>query len=367
VQRKIIESLFALSVLALLPCGAWAKTEFGTLQGAQFRIDLPENWNHGLVVYYHGYRTENHGRIFDQTKPLDETLAVFTKAGFAVIQSGYSRGGMALEQAIPETDALRKYFVEHYGNPSVAYVAGHSMGGDLVIMTMEQAPGLYAGALDLCGAVTDTLSRIGRRFDLRVLYDYYFPNILPDPAHIPASYESSDDLQKKVAASLETNPAAAAVLRAFMGLHNDKDLASLLLFATWVLKDLEERAGGNPFDNRNTIYAGMTDDNAVNEHVKRYPADPGALNYIQRYYTPTGHLTKPVLAIHTTYDPLVPPSVPSTYAQLTRMAGNGDLFVLQYVEHDGHCNITPEEVDKAFAELREWKEKGTAPQPGHLH
>jgi hypothetical protein len=240
------------------------------------------------------------------------------------------------------------------------------MGGELTMMTIEQSPGPYAGALDLCGAVTDTLSRIGRRFDLRVLFDYYFPGVLPDPAKIPVSFEVSEDLEKKVSASLEANPPAASVLRNFVGLHNDKDLTSLLLFATWVLKDLEQRAGGNPFDNRNTIYTGTTDDNTVNDRVKRYAADPGALSYIQRYYTPTGHLTRPMLAIHTTYDPLVSPAVPSTYAQLARTAGAGDLFVVQYVEHDGHCNITPEEVERGFAELRQWTEKGTVPVPGRL-
>lgn len=356
----------ALLLLLFGLTSAHAKTEFGKLQGAEFRIDVPDNWNHGLVVYYHGYRTENHGRIFDQTKPLEPVLAVFTKAGYAVIQSGYSQGGMALEQAIPETEALRKYFLDHYGAPSETYVAGHSMGGALTLMTIEQSPGPYVGALDLCGAVTDTLSRIGRRFDLRVLFDYYFPGILPDPARIPATFETSDDLEKKVSAALESNPPAAAVLRNFVGLHNDKDLTSLLLFATWVLKDIERRAGGNPFDTRNTIYMGTTDDNTVNDGIKRYAADPGALSYIQRFYTPTGQLTRPVLAIHTTYDPLVPPSVPSTYSQLTRTTGSGDRFVLQYVEHDGHCNITPEEVERGFSELREWKEKGIKPMPGKL-
>lgn len=361
-MRKIIVLVIAL----LSTCSLHAKTEFGKLQGAEFRIDIPDNWNHGLVVYYHGYRTENHGRIFDQTKPLDPALGPFTNNGYAVIQSGYSRGGMALEQAIPETEALRKYFIEHYGKPSETYVAGHSMGGDLTIMTIEQSPGPYVAALDLCGAVTDTLSRIGRRFDLRVLFDYYFPDILPDPAKIPAGFEISGELEKKVFAALESNPQAAAALRQFIGVHNNQDLASLLLFATWVLKDLEQRAGGIPFDNRNTIYTGMTDDNAVNDHVKRYAANPGALSYVQRYYTPTGHLTRPVLAIHTTYDPLVSPSVPSAYAQLTRTAGSGDRFVVQYVEHEGHCNITPEEIDRGFAELRQWKDKGIAPAPGRL-
>lgn len=361
-MKRTVFLLFALVGVNV----AVAKTEFGTLQRAQFRIDVPDSWNHGLVVYYHGYLTMKQIPGYQQDQPLDPALSHFTKAGYAVIQSAYSRGGLALEQAIPETEALRKYFIQHYGTPTVAYVAGHSMGGNLVIMTMEQNPEPYAGALDLCGAVTDTLTRIGRRFDLRVLFDYYFPGILPDPAKIPPSFDMSDELTKKLAAALKSNPPAAAALRTFMGLHNDNDLADLLVFATWVLMDIEQRAGGNPFDNRNTIYVGMTDDNAVNEKVQRYAADSGALSYLKRYYTPTGHLTRPVLAIHTTYDPLVSPSVPSTYAQLTRSAGNGDLFVLQYVEHDGHCNITPEEVERGFAELREWKEKGVAPKPGKL-
>jgi pimeloyl-ACP methyl ester carboxylesterase len=360
-MRRIILSL----IILCAACGADAKTEFGKLQGAEFRIDVPDNWSHGLVVYYHGYRTENHGGVFDQTKPLDPTLAVFTKAGYAVIQSGYSRGGAALEQAIPETEALRKYFIAHYGNPSETYVGGHSMGGTLTMMTMEQFPERYVGALDLCGAVTDTLSRYSRRFDMRVLFDYYFPGILPDPAKVPASFEISDDLERKVSAVLESKPAEAAVLRIFAGVHS-KDLAGVLLFATWVLKDIEQRAGGNPFDNRNTIYTGTTDDNAVNDGVKRYAADPGALSYLEHYYTPTGRLTRPMLAIHTTYDQLVSPSVPSAYAQLTRTAGAGDLFVVQYVEHDGHCNITPEEVERGFAELRRWREKGIAPPAGRL-
>ena len=160
-------------------------------------------------------------------------------------------------------------------------------------------------------------------------------------------------------------PLAAADLERFAGVRS-KDFAGVLLFSTWVLKDIEKRAGGNPFDNRNTIYTGMSDDNAVNDGVKRYAADPGALAYLERYYTPTGRLTRPMLAIHTTYDQLVSPSVPTAYAQLARAAGHGEMFVVQYVEHDGHCNITPEEVEKGFAELRQWKEKGKPPAPGRL-
>jgi hypothetical protein len=43
--------------LALLPgpCAAAVHTEIGEINGAKFRIDVPEKWNGGLVVYCHGY------------------------------------------------------------------------------------------------------------------------------------------------------------------------------------------------------------------------------------------------------------------------------------------------------------------------
>ncbi len=345
---------------------AQAKTELGKLEGAEFRIDVPDNWNHGLVVYYHGYDAENHGVGYDEKKTLQPQLAVFTKAGYAVIQSGYSQGGWALEQAIPEPEALRRYFIDKYEKPKEIYVAGHSMGGMLTVMTIEQSPENYVAGLDLCGAVSDAPSLLSRAFDLRVLFDYYFPGKLPNPAKVPGDYEASEKLGKRIGNLLQSKPQAAAALRRFWGIHRNPDLTSDLLFGTWVLKDIERRAGGNPFDNRNTIYTGTSDDNSLNQGVKRYAADSGALAYLQHYYTPTGHLKRPVLAIHTTYDPLVAPSVVAGYTMLARTAGAGDLFVAQFVEHDGHCNITPAEIEHGFAELRGWKENGVRPMAGEL-
>jgi len=361
-----MKRLYLVLAVFLSVGAAQATTEFGKLNGAEFRIDVPDNWNHSLVVYYHGYSTANKGGVFPQDKPLNSALAVFTKAGFALIQSGYSQSGWALEQAVPETEALRRYFSGKYEKPKATYVSGHSMGGMLTVLTIEQSPENYAGGLDLCGAVSDAPTLISHAFDFRVLFDYYFPGALPDPAHVPADYEMSEPLGKKFADLLQSKPQYAAVLERLQGIHNDKDLIDDVLFATWVLKDIERRAGGNPFDNRDTIYTGTADDNALNDGVQRYAADPGALAYLQRYYTPTGHLTRPVLAIHTTYDPVVPPSVVESYALLTRTAGSGDFFVGQYVKHDGHCNVTPQEIERGLNELIEWTEKGTRPAAGGM-
>ena len=112
------------------------------------------------------------------------------------------------------------------------------------------------------------------------------------------------------------------------------------------------------------VYTVEGDYNAVNDGVKRYKADPKAAAYLAAWYTPTGHLTGPMLAVHTTYDPLVPTSIPNRYLALTRIAGSSDLFVQQYAKHDGHCAIGGPETITAFQELTRWADGGKMPAGG---
>jgi hypothetical protein len=128
------------------------------------------------------------------------------------------------------------------------------------------------------------------------------------------------------------------------------------------LKDLQQRGGGNPFDNRNIIYEGTGDDDAVNDGVMRYAADARAAEYVRTWYSPTGHLERPMLAIHTTYDPLVPPEIPNQYQTIAELGGSGGLFVQQYVKHAGHCTIYPSEAVRGIEQLRAWKATGKVPR-----
>ena len=361
--QKLVAILLVLSATAL---PGHARTEFGKLQGAEYRIDVPANWNHGLVVYCHGYDQHPGGVVYDERKPLPPELALFVKDGYALIQSGYSAGGWAVEQAVPDVEALRKYFVDKYGSPRETYITGHSLGGLMTVVMIEKFPEAYDAGLELCGAVGSAPAMLSRAFDARVLFDYYFPGLLPSPVRVPKEFEMTQQLSKVVFDRLVAKPAEATAARKLLDIHNDHDLAATIIFLTYILKDIEQRAGGNPFDNRNIIYTGSADDNALNDAVKRYASDPGALAYLQHYGTLSGHLARPVLAIHTTYDPLVPPSIPNTYSLLTREAGAGDLFVQQYVKHEGHCHITPEETEKGFQELRRWKNAHQAPKAGWL-
>ena len=101
-----------------------------------------------------------------------------------------------------------------------------------------------------------------------------------------------------------------------------------------------------------------------NAGVARYSADPRAAGYVRRWYAPTGRLTRPMLAVCTTYDPLVPPWTPDMYAIIADQGGASALFVQQYVKRAGHCAINPVESKKAFDQLREWVRSGTRPPAG---
>lgn len=357
---KILAALLGLCALAM----AQPKVEIGAINGAAYRIDVPGAWNGGLVVYCHGYNPQP-VKYADQKLP--PFLQVFIDQGYAVAQSGYAAGGWAIQEGAVDTEGLRRYFVGKYGRPKETFITGHSMGGFLTMMLMETYPTSYDAGLPLCGplaAPTWFMSRAA--FDGLVLFNYYFPNVLPEPNRIPRDFVNNKDIVSKVERALEAAPDPAAVLRRQNHLKNNHDLASDLTFAVYLIKELEGRAGGNPFDNRNVIYNGTADDNTLNGAVARYAADPAAVAYLRSYYTPTGRILNPMLAIHTSYDPLVPVSIPNMYEATVELAGTERLFVQQYVPHDGHCAIQPEEIARGFAELRAWKSKGLRPQGGEL-
>jgi hypothetical protein len=55
------------------------------------------------------------------------------------------------------------------------------------------------------------------------------------------------------------------------------------------------------------VYSEFLGVSNINESIPRYAGTPKALSYVLKYYTPTGEIEDPVIALHTTYDPGVPP------------------------------------------------------------
>jgi hypothetical protein len=359
-------------------------TEVGTLDAVPYRIDIPAAWfndpHRALVVYFHGY---SEGPFtYRVTGPLTEQTQPLFDRGYAVIQSGFSTSGWALAEAYPETEQLRQFFVKKYVQPTLGkkekkekeietIVAGGSMGGALVVATLELNPRPYAGGLNLCGSVGPTDLAFQRRFAFRAAFDFYFPNLLPPLDPVPPDFQESRALRKRVEDALHANPAAATAMRNLMWLHTDHEVADQMVYFTFVIADIQRRAHGNAFDNRNFLYSGTdpsssATDNALNDGVRRYAALPSAREYLLRHYTPTGRLSRPMLMLQTTYDPRIPTRTLEIYKEQVDLAGFDQNLVQQYVHRDGHCAFTPDEIGHTFDELIAWLHANKRPTPGIL-
>lgn len=342
--------------------------EVGEIEHVPYRIDLPDNWNHRLIVYYHGYsQSPLH---FKTDAPSDLRTRPMLKAGYAVVRSAYAHTGWAMESGFIDTERARKYFVKKYGQPKETYVVGQSLGGALTMETIERNPKPYNGALNLCGAVGPALTHLNRRFALRAAFDFYFPGVLPGLNPVPANFADTEAVRLKVKEALTAKPAAAESMRSLLGFHSNGEVATMMVYFTYVIGDMQRKAGGNPFDNRNTIYTGSSldthTDYALNDGVQRYAADPKAERYLIDHYSPNGKVTKPTLALHTVYDQYIPANTLTLYSQIIETAGYSQNYVQQYVHREGHCTFTTEEVGRAFDDLVTWVHGGKAPVAGLL-
>ena len=332
--------------------------ETGSINGAPFYIEIPANWNKGLVMYAHGYTLAGSKPPDPNSQRMKPIREVFLSRGFAFAQSDYSVQGWAVKEGIEDTEALRRHFVAKYGKPSESYVIGHSMGGHISVATIERYPEAYQGAMPMCaplGAAIDFLNN--GLFDMVVTFEAIFPGTIPRP------YDPGPGTADKVKAALAADPDKATLYSHRFARAIDQ-LPVVLSFFHAILGELKQRAGGEPFDNRNRIYSGFGDDVALNRAVKRYTADPAAREYVRQYASPSGHTFDPVLAIHTTVDPLVLGSDVAAYGTMTDVAGTSDRFVARFVEANGHCNFTPAQTGTAFDALLAWAREGRRPAAG---
>jgi hypothetical protein len=156
-------------------------------------------------------------------------------------------------------------------------------------------------------------------------------------------------------------------LLGWYGTGDARSLPGIIAEFTVHIRGLQQRARGNPFANADLIYVNSGDDYELNDGVKRYRADAGVAAHLKSGYILSGKLMRPLLALHDTGDPLVPAAAAFEYALAARRAGHADLFVQQYVNREGHCVFTPDEIARAFDELVGWVRDSERPPSGKLH
>jgi pimeloyl-ACP methyl ester carboxylesterase len=359
------------AVLALQACvGASAVArpaepvvELDVLDGAPYRIDIPAEWNRELVIFAHGYRLAHDAA--PAKMPREAVAQVLLARGYAVAASGYRAQGWAVAEASADTEALRVHFAKQHRKPKRTYIVGQSMGAQVALAAIEAPKSEYDGALLLCGVLTPASTFFEDRvFAAMATMEFYFPGFAhPDGFASPDAPDSVKDFVFEQA--LAGKPTEAFFLSRRMNIQHP-DLAPTLALYYSMYRDLRRRAGGNPFDNRATIYTGTGDDLSFNRGVVRMAAEPAATAYVQRHYTPTGSSRVPMLALHTVYDPVVPPESVGDLQRRARMAGAGDRLAVRYVGSNGHCRFDGNQINAAFGELVNWVGSKQAPASGEL-
>ena len=372
-MKKIV-----LSVLALLTVnfGGVAqnngKVETGTLNCADFKILIPENYQNKLVMYAHGYSAPGSPSTIEGDR-LEKTAAPFLERGFAVAASEYAYQGFALSQGVDDTEDLRQYFWDTYGKPDSTFMTGMSMGGGITLAMMENFSKYYNGALAMCPLSSRPYLQTRKEFEIRALFDVLFPGIispLSEIVDINNDFKLTDsEIRAKMESvnnALKTDEQKAAELTRQFNL-NVSDLAFTIVFGEIVLRDVAIKSGGNPYDNTNTIYTGFSNSWEINKNIVRLEATANPDNIFEKYDR-TGNIGKPVVLMHTVYDPLIPanPYGEVNFENMVHQQGKDHFLTVKICNGQWHCAFTPEQIGQAFDELRHWVKTGEKAKPGVL-
>ena len=338
--------------------------------GAVYRICMPffPPWNGDLVVFAHGYvsPTEPVGIPENQmTLPGGITLAdIANSLGYAFATTSYSTNGLAVLEGIADLVDLVDIFTAAKGTPDTVYLIGGSEGGLITTLAVERHPDVFDGGLAMCGPYGDFGYQINHFGDFRVVFDYLFPGLIPgSPIDIPDWLMEQWDTHYETTIKPEIeDPANASLVEQLLSVTDaaydaedpstkEGTIQGLLWYNVFATNDGMDKLGGQPFGNQDRVYAGSDDDAQLNQGVQRFSADQVALDEIAANYQTTGHLSVPLVTLHTTGDPLVPYWHTTLYRGKTIAADNIALHEHLEADRYGHCSFTPTEVLYAFTSL----------------
>ncbi|MFM1912613.1 MAG: hypothetical protein RIR51_451 [Bacteroidota bacterium] len=349
------------------------RIDLGKMQGGSYQILMPTNWNKTLVMYAHGYSFMG-TPVENSNRDLDKRLSYLLQEGYAVAASDYISSGMVYSEGIEATEELRAAFVEKF-HPEKSYIMGHSMGGGITMATIEFYGKNYEGALALCPFGSNPSIQIRKEFDIYATFNGLYPGIAPslktlfdlnNDFKLP-SFADIPNFMKNMNEKLANIPQEELEIFAKNFDLKVQDIGMSLFFNQNVLRDIAIRFQGNPFDNTQTVYTGFRDDVKVNLQAERMAATVSPNKYTFTNYDRKGNINKPLLAMHTLYDQLIPAKFAiSNYERGINQNGKNDLFRVKYTNGSRHCDFRPDQELKVFHLLKDWAEKGEVPNGGMI-
>jgi len=327
---------------------------------ARIRICVPQvGWNGGVVLYAHGFVVPALPLGFYQTAlpdntPIDQVLQA---QGFAFATTSYRRNGLNILEGIDDVQDLYARFKQAHPGVLRAYLVGLSEGGLVATLQAERSHDVFESALAMCSPIGGFRKQVDYVGDFRVLFDYYFPGLIPSsPVSIPLAVMQNWDSQyvPTIAAALATHAnKTAELLRVAKAPYDPATPATavntaldLLRYNVFATNDAAAQLGGNPYGNRTRWYFGSSNDLRLNIFVRRFTASNAAVQAMRLYET-SGQLPIPLVTLHTLTDDIVPVWHELLYLAKVDPFARG-VFLPLPVKRYGHCTFTNNEVLGAF-------------------
>ena len=350
-----------------------ATVEFGELGGSVYRIEVPDDWNGELVMWAHGFR--GFGTELRVSSPGFGMRQILIDEGYAWAASSYSENGYVPGIGADDTLALKQYFEATYGEAERTYIGGGSMGGNVVVLSLEHFLGVYQGGLSYCGAVGGQ-EQIDYLISWLAVAEYVTGTELPIGEGILAvTSKMVGELFPGLGSPGDPTIAGQQLKSAMLELgggerpfFNEGYIDQFEANTGYILSDPDrESLVTRAATNVDTVYSlderlGLSAAE-LNAGVRRFVAETEARDPVAHPdAVPTsGWISVPLLTIHNSGDVFVPISLEIAFREKVDGVGAGDLLVQRVIRSGGHCTFTDEEVRQSFEDLVKWVEEGAVP------
>lgn len=319
----------------------------GVEGGADFAIEVPEDWNGDLVLFLHGAQPYEPPAV---SPPLSREHMI--ASGYAWGASAFRQAGFVPEIAVADTNALYERFVRDYGEPRNVYLYGASMGGAAAMIASEQEVAPYDGVLAVCASA-------GEQTWLALHADYLTigANVVGvtaeevPPSDIPALVDRIESSltenaeQRNLFTSLMVGWTGGARPFAHEGLSDVKD--------RWPAVSALGAAGA--LDNIGRDYSAIGIEAGEAIVLRRTAEELTSAGDV------TGQFRVPVLTLHDTGDAVVPLTDAIAILDRATAGAQGGRLVQRTVQSPTHCDFTDDELERAFDDMVAWVEDGMTP------
>ena len=366
-----------------------------TLDGVQFKIRVPANWNGTLLLYMQASKSGAAPAeplvvppVLDAAQPsLEQTLL---SRGYALAASQVSTVDWQVKEEIQDTFGLSNYFRARVGNPKRVILWGSSLGGLTAHRMIEDYPRSFDAAIPMCAPSAGWSRRMDRNLDFALAYAVTFGwpeewGAVGDPR--PDLNFSRDVYPKfQFPAADGSNRGRWEFIRLVYGLQPDALYGTcplykspmffmIMMTSTQMREDNESWAAGPIAQNRNHRYTltpeekkyladlGVNADDLLGKMNSRsdIDADPVARDFIVRFGDLRGRLTRPVLTLRNTLDGQGLAAHDSAYRAAVEFWGRTQYLSQRFVAGVGHCAFTSRQLLLTLAAVERWLDTGIKP------